>query len=170
MAPLRVPQENGEWLNIDDEIRNIGGSGGVGCVLSVDGGVDVKASGDHPFLWDALYDNIQDFNALNAIPDGLGLSFLFDGSSADITTTAAGVWAFTYNVSVSSDATWAGALDTRFGGYTLLPTVAIGPQVTTSLVVGLPGSTTFGPLVSTSADATSSTYAMTPTLVIVRVA
>lgn len=26
--PLRVPQENGEWLNIDDEIERIAGGGG----------------------------------------------------------------------------------------------------------------------------------------------
>ncbi len=33
MAPLRIPQENGEWLNIDDEIERVAGGGGSGGLL-----------------------------------------------------------------------------------------------------------------------------------------
>ncbi len=44
MAPLRIPQENGEWLNIDDEIERVaGGSGALMVVTATLDDAEIKA-------------------------------------------------------------------------------------------------------------------------------
>lgn len=146
------------------------GTSVVSCVLARDAGLDIKSQADHPILWDALYNNIEDFTALTAIPAGLGLTFLFNGTSANITTTTAGVWAFTYSMSFVADATVITALDTRFGLQTAGVNASTGPNLTVAQVVALPTGLTFAPQMSTTTAATGASYTVSPTVVIARLA
>lgn len=77
-----------------------GSGSGVGpsCALQRNANVDVHAVAITNIAWDALVDNLWNLQALGAIPSGLGLTFAFDGSSAFITTTVAGTWAFTFGI------------------------------------------------------------------------
>jgi hypothetical protein len=133
----------------------------VSCVIARDAPLDVRTVADHPILWDALYDNYEDFGVLAAIPSGLGLTFTFNGSAATITTTTAGVWAFTYTgMTLAQDATWLGALDTRFGGQQLDVTGGSGLVAIVAQTLKLPSGVAFGPQVSVSAQATANPYAL----------
>jgi hypothetical protein len=61
-----------------------------------------------PLAWDVLMDNTVNFNTLTEIPDGMGLSFAFDGSSAQITATEDGAWWFQLDAVLAEDATFQG--------------------------------------------------------------
>jgi hypothetical protein len=133
----------------------------VSCVIARDAALDVRTVADHPILWDALYDNFSALGVLAAIPAGLGLSFVFNGSSATITTTTAGVWSFTYTgMSLSQDATWLGALDTRFGAQQFDVSNGAGLVALVSQTLALPSGVAFGPQVSVSAQATAGAYTL----------
>lgn len=57
------------------------------------------------FAFDILRDNTWDNNDLDAIPDGLGISFAFDGSSPDFTVTETGAWWTNVKIDLPADAT-----------------------------------------------------------------
>lgn len=141
-----------------DAVNADGAGSIVSCVISRDNSIDVHDLDSHPFLWDALYDNYSDFNTLSSIPDGLGLTFAFDGSSADITTDEAGVWAFYYNLTMGPDDTWRGALDTRFGSHTIQVSATAGSSIVITQVLALPAALTFGPQLNTTVQATADPF------------
>lgn len=85
-----------------------GGSQPVACLLACNTNFNVHDAGAHDVLWDALYDNFWDFNPLASIPDGLGLTFAFDGSSSLIVPTEAGTWALSYFAERVADTNWGG--------------------------------------------------------------
>lgn len=155
---------------------NGGSSGGaaftiVSCVLGITS-LDVHAAGTHPLKWTALADNVWDFNPLGAIPAGLGLSFVFDGSSSAITATADGTWAFTCSVGplAASDATFGATLTSGFSG---VGAQAVAPLraadiLTVTEVITLPATASGGYTVETVAPATANPYAVTCALSIVR--
>lgn len=93
-----------------------GGGGGftpVGCLATVSA-LDVHVATAHQLKWDGIADNYWDFNSLGAIPAGLGMAFAFDGSDGTLTTTVAGVWAFTLIAVMPEDAGWQGQLSFPF--------------------------------------------------------
>lgn len=135
-----------------------GGIAPVTCVLARDNGFDVRLAGSYPILWDALYDNYWDFTPLAAIPAGLGLTFAFGGTSANMTTTAAGTWGLAYAVSANADATWTAALDTGFGTVSLPPAAQASSQLLTTVVLTLPTAVTLSPNIVTHVAATTNPY------------
>jgi len=136
-----------------------GGTAPVHCVIARDSSFDVRTVGDHPILWDALYDNYSDFGSLLAIPDDLGLGFAFDGSSGSIETTEAGVWSFTYQLRTNDDAAWHGTLNMGVGQAELdLGRDSTGMALIITNVLGLPSGVTLDHRVSTTTQATSDPY------------
>jgi hypothetical protein len=122
-------------------------------------------------MFDMLSDNEWEFNALTAIPSGLGLSFAFDGSSANITTTAAGTWAFTFAFATPG-------ADAGIRGVTTLPFAGYGSQfgpIAGGITAGLAGTVLALPAGASSAaginvlvGATANPYTVFPNLCIVR--
>lgn len=140
----------------DTPVGGGGSSSVVSCVIARDGTVDIHDVGDHQIVWDALYDNYIEFNTLTEIPDGLGLDFAFDNTSAAITTTEAGVWSFVYNFTLSNDANWRGSFDTRFGGQKVDPG-SNAPTLVAHLLA-IPSGSMFTPQFSTANAATADPY------------
>lgn len=132
----------------------------VHCVLAHDASLDVRTVGQHPILWDALYDNYWDFNTLLSIPAGMGLSFSFDGSSADITTTEAGVWALSYQAAVVQDDTWEGQLDTGVGVAALPRSADVTRASLVTNVVALPSDIALSQVVTTTLQATANPFSL----------
>lgn len=101
--------------NPDGTSSDLGGAGGssvVSCVLAREAAMNIRTANTYPILWDTLYDNAWDQNTLGSIPAELGLSFVFDGSSAAIETTEAGTWIFTASVYRPGTAeAWEGSFD-----------------------------------------------------------
>jgi hypothetical protein len=91
-----------------------GGSQAVACVLARDAPFDIHDAGNYDILWDALYDDLWNLDPLAAIPDGLGLTFAFDGTSSLIVPTVNGIWSLSYFANRVADAAWAGTV--RNGG------------------------------------------------------
>lgn len=86
----------------------------VACVLACDAPFTIHDVGGHDVLWDALYDDLWNLDPLLVIPEGLGLTFAFDGSSSLIVPDEDGVWMLSYFAERGGDVTWAGRL--RVGG------------------------------------------------------
>lgn len=165
-TPTEARAVTDRYPNVDvlAAIASRGGGGGgfapVSCVIARDAATAIRTVGDHAILWDALYDNYSDFNTLDDIPDGLGLDFAFDGSSAEITTTTAGVWAFSYTgIVLQADNAWQGSFDTRFGAEAPQVSPGVGDSILPAVTLALPSGVTFGPRFSTSTQATEPTYA-----------
>lgn len=132
------------------------------CVLQKTGNLDVHALGNHALLWTRLADNQWDSNALTAIPAGLGLTFLFDGTSATLTTTEAGVWVFNLGISMSAaDAAWRGAVGDGIGLLSSEVPAMVGANSFDAEVTGigaLPAGATGNPVVNTTVAATANPY------------
>jgi hypothetical protein len=146
-------------------------SGGslVSCLLTRDANLDIHGAGNHAMNWDGLYDNTWDFNPLAAIPAGLGLTFTFNGTSGTITTTAAGIWAFSCALARTDDATWEGLYDNGVGRQAVWPGVSVASApLLTSDVVALPSGAALPALISSSVGATANPYNITAQLSIVR--
>lgn len=79
--------------------------------------LDVHDAGPHVVLWDEMFDTVrgpEEFpqTILDEIPEGLGLTFSFDGTGdGRIEPTEPGVWAFTFACDLQD------ALDGSFRGY-----------------------------------------------------
>lgn len=87
--------------NVQDAIAEVASEAGggftpVACLLAREADFNVHDVAGYPVLWDALYDDLWNQEPLMSIPDGLGLTFAFDGSSSRVTAAEAGVWAFSY--------------------------------------------------------------------------
>ena len=97
------------------------------------------------------------------------LSFTFDGFSADITTTSAGIWSFAYNINRSSDDTWAGRLQTAGLGrdFPLIAATSDADTVVTD-VLALPSGLTITPRFDVETQATANPYTAHVYLSIVR--
>jgi hypothetical protein len=157
---------NGAWKT---EAAETGG-GAVGCTLRRSA-LNIHDSANYPISFDALVDNLWNTNPLAAIPDGLGLSFSFDGSSPDFLTTEDGVWSFSlFARGNSDDATWKG--DTQ------IPFIEVsshfdfvGSQYGSVLssTFSMPAGTGVDQcVISTNTDATHDPFAVTLDLIIVR--
>lgn len=158
---------------VDEEIAKNGGGGGgftpVFCQL-IAGPIVVHDAGGHDALWSQLQDNPWDGTPLDAIPDGLGLAFSFNGSDNTITTTEAGVWAFSYFTGGVTDATWKGVLSDGLNLSEAILDVA-GNVNAPSVVYPLPSGAELTPKVTTTTPATTGGYALQAVgVVIVRLA
>jgi hypothetical protein len=136
--------------------------------------IDIHAVGSNLVKWDALVDDIYNQNVLTSLPSGLGLTALFDGSSETLTTTAAGVWAFTFRVFASpgADATIRGHMADGFGGSAAPfgPVQASKQFPTLTIVYALP-SGAFGLMnIVTTIAAAANPYNVTAQLCISRLA
>lgn len=114
-------------------LRATGGGGGgsspVGCLLYASDGIPIDDAGTpHYFIWDTLYDNVNEDNELETFPPGMGLDPAGVGTDT-ITTTESGIWTFTTMLSIPPDATWTG--DVIFGNFGFIngPDHFIGPPV-----------------------------------------
>ncbi len=173
MSAIQLFDRNGE-LRFDGTAVVIGGyQPAVSCVLAA-AAVDVHVISDGLWVWDAIYDNVVDFDALAAIPDGLGMEFAFDGSSADLAPTEAGVWAFTVEIVFvdGPDATWAGQIQMPFSGNRrrVVQTVDDGtPSTGATEILAVPADAfaSQGKL-STTANATANPYRVNAYLALTR--
>lgn len=163
--PGLVISEDEELLMVgqDGELTPSGGSQAVHCVLARDNPFDVRTVGDHPILWDALYDNYMDFNTLLSIPDGLGLDFVFDGTSADIETTEDGIWTFTYSLAPAGDNQWGGVLHLGMTFMTIRP----GETFLVSGTFGLASGTTLPIRIQVSSQAANNPFELGNTYCII---
>lgn len=151
-----------------------GGGGGsqplVSCLLARDAALDIR-NGGAEIKWDALYNNAYDFTPLAAIPTGLGLAFVFDGSSAVITTTEEGTWAFAFQANRSADPTWQGGYNaiglSRGTGWPSSVSSGSESFVTTD-VLTLPSGVSITPTIVESTAATANPYEASAYLSIVR--
>lgn len=133
--------------------------------------MDVHLAGTYPVNWTRVDDNIWDTNPLAALPSGIGLSFLFNGSDGTITTTTAGVWAFTANLSnAPPDATFKAYLTEPFGGFSqpAMPAAPAGPSL--EAVYFLPSGANGAFDVIVTANSTANPYPVAVLLVITRLA
>lgn len=89
-----------------DAVNEGGGGAGVGVLLEAN--FDAHDVGSISPKWTAAWDNPVDFNALPALPDGIGITTLLDGSNGAMTTTESGIWAVTAGAGMPQDATWTG--------------------------------------------------------------
>lgn len=139
------------------------------CVLQATA-TDIHLVASHPLLWDALLDNPYNFNPITAIPDGLGLTFLFNGTSAVIATTEAGTWSFSLAVAFAQDAAWTGLLGLdqsaamELSGIGNVP----NPRLAISEVVTYPAAAGFTPQVVTDTQSTANPLNASAILTIVR--
>jgi len=149
-----------------------GGSGGFSpvSVVAVFSPIDVHAVANYPIKWTSITDNEWDFNALTALPDGIGLTFAFDGSDGTITTTAAGVWAFSLFASGAADAAIRGQITGIVGSTPFGPMVPVAAGLSKVSVVALPSGATPNCQISTSVQATANPYNMGGSMSIVRLA
>ena len=154
------------------EVMNIiGGSQPVSCMIA-NLSFLVDDVGTYDIKWDHLWDNIWDENILSEIPDGLGLSFSFDGTDATITTTEAGTWAFSFDVHIGVDDNWKGYFHTSMSPDVpiLGPRVVDGFMATFAAVWTLPEGAFFAPQIVATAAANTPGLAANAELVIVRLA
>jgi hypothetical protein len=96
-----------------------GGGGSMpGCVIVQNNIENIDDFGTpHYLTWDTIWDDVVDQNELPDFPDGMGLSGI---PSDTITTTEAGVWAFSLDsLLIPADATWSGLM--IFGNFTSPP-------------------------------------------------
>lgn len=139
-----------------------GGSQPVSVAAKIGSGLDLHLSGAHPLKWAELCDNAYDLNTISELPDGLGLSFAFDGSSATITTTEAGTWSFTVGAYLlQPDETWGGYLLSAWSGTFQQPLVAPGDQTPLGVLASvfeLPAGAVGDFLIVVSPDATTDPY------------
>jgi hypothetical protein len=151
-----------------------GASVGPSCVLNINPGVDIHAVGTHDFLWNRLFDNRYDFNPLPAIPAGMGLTFFWDGTSAEITPTEDGVWSFTITLSFSggADANIRASLYNAMigNGESFGPTVTATPVLTMTEVFALPSGAYGGYRIGVATAAAANPYVVAPSLAITRLA
>jgi hypothetical protein len=122
-APGLVLGDDGiAYLVAPDGTRTpVGGGGSVPpptMVLEV-ATIDFAAQADHLLVYDAAYDNQVDFNPITEVPDGMGLTAAFDGSTGALTATEAGAWWFALGLqslgSAVADATLLLQLQSGFG-------------------------------------------------------
>lgn len=146
-----------------------GGATVISCLLARDANLDIHDVGNHEILWDALYDNPWDWNTLLAIPDGLGLSFAFDGTADDVTTTEDGVWAFTLQIATAGDQDWRGGMNAGPQQTGLAFAFGEKQQIITQ-VVPLSSGSTVPWRIATSTQATADPFNATAYLTIVRLA
>jgi hypothetical protein len=143
-----------------------GGSSAVGCVLARDAAFDIHVVGNYDILWDALYDDLWNLDPLAAIPDGLGLTFAFDGSSSLVVPDEAGIWSLSYTANRAVDTGWAGSI--RNGGLGInfpwaqqLDSTGIGngePFLSSTYAGPIPSGAQMTHQVATTTDAASSPY------------
>ncbi len=124
-----------------------GGSQAVGCVLVASSSLDLATGSALYFTWDQILDNPYDANEIEALPGGLGIDPSSIGTDT-LTTTEAGVWAFTANrISIPPDANWDGSV--AFGNFNLAVLQDLGVQATgsrsysTSAIYNLPSGAGF---------------------------
>lgn len=149
-----------------------GGFQPVSVIAATAAGIDVHAAANVPVHWTEIADNEWDFNTLAALPAGLGISFAFDGSSATMTTTVAGVWAFSYAVSFPMDATYLGQIGLPYSSF---QTVTAGLSAASAFpacaaTVELPAGAASTCSIVTLVGATANPYTVFPNLSIVRLA
>jgi hypothetical protein len=158
-----------------------GGSGGGGAgftpvtvMVQNAASVDAHAAGTYAFKPGAIFDNPFAQTPLVAIPAGLGISFPFDSSSATLTTTSAGVWAFTYTVFLHADASFVGSLNfiglDSISQHIAPPAGAGGDGVVLTDVLAIPTGATGSFAITTTTGATANPYNVDFQLEIVRLA
>jgi hypothetical protein len=137
----------------------------VGCVLAMTTWQDIHAAGVHPLRWDQLYDNMFDQNPLAALPAGIGLTASFDGSDNTITTTEAGVWAFTTRLMLeAADPDWLGLYTDGVIGtamYRFGVAAGASPLMLIPAVAALPSGAILQTAVITDTPASVSPYNLT---------
>jgi len=142
-------------------------------VLNLGAGLDLHPVALTSIKFDGLFDNEWDFNALTAAPAGLGLTLHLDGSSSNITTTATGVWSFTFSLACpAADAGVRAVVVCPFAGLgtQLGPVLAAVPTGLATQVVALPAGATSQAVVNVTAAATANPFTVTPNLCIARLA
>lgn len=167
-----------EW----DSVRNAfvtkaEDSGGSGfdpvCVyLQQIAPIDINGSGAHLIKWDRALDDPWSFNTLTSLPAGLGITTAIDGTDGSLTTTEAGVWAFTLLMGLPADATWAGLLtldDNTQARQQSVP-ATVGSSFVVQETIKYPAGAVLIPQVGTQTPATATPYNANPSLVIVRLA
>lgn len=144
-----------------------GGASPVSCYLKA-ASFSVTGVSSHPTLWTNLYDDPWNSNSLSAIPDGLGMAFVYDGSDATITTTEAGVWSLTFHATADG-ASFAGIFRDSFmvTAPFVYDTTSDVSHSTIGAVYSMPDETQFGPEIVTRSDPGASKFG-TVDLVIVR--
>lgn len=133
----------------DGRLNSKGGVSPVSTWLYSNDDLDL-ASGSGPFYltWDVIYDNIQNENELDELPDDIGIDPASIGTDT-LTFTEAGIWAFSLiGVGIGPDATFQGELS--FGNISngqrlKLPVVASGVRMIPLLsqILELPAGTEF---------------------------
>ena len=152
-----------------------GGTQPVGCVLGASNPVDVVAANPGYFVWDTIWDNCNETNEIEALPDGIGIDPTSIGTDT-LTFTESGVWAFTADrIGSAPDATWVGQL--LFGNMNIsqlldLPAVTSGqrPGANPSAIYNVSAGAQFSVGISTVTPATAESLDFTLAgLVVVRI-
>jgi hypothetical protein len=132
----------------------------VGAVLKC-APVNVHVVGSHPLKWTSAESDEWDGTPLAALPAGLGLTAALDGSSATITATTAGVWAFSYALDIQgTDDAYVGAFRDSLGplNSVYLPTPdSLAPALALAAVYNLPAATELAPQVDTASTGAGTT-------------